>query len=130
LMLTLRPLGDDDISTLLDRAMVSERGLAGEFELDAEAKDFIVRIAGADARRSLTILEAAAGIAAAQAGERGDGLGDDVTDGAESADDEAAEAVSTEGRGGDVVDDESADGEGSPIRITVEAASEASSEAV
>ncbi len=59
LMLTLRPLGDDDISTLLDRAMVSERGLAGEFELAAEAKDFIVRIAGADARRSLTILEAA-----------------------------------------------------------------------
>ncbi|WP_375544624.1 replication-associated recombination protein A [Brevibacterium casei] len=130
LMLTLRPLGDDDISTLLDRAMVSERGLAGEFELAAEAKDFIVRIAGADARRSLTILEAAAGIAAAQAGERGGGAGKAAADDAESADDEAAEAVSTESRGGDVVDDESADGEGSPIRITVEAASEASSEAV
>lgn len=110
LMLTLRPLGDDDIATLVDRAVASERGLAGQFELDDEAKDFIVRIAGADARRSLTILEAAAGIAAAQAG------GAEVT-------------VDDDADGDDSEDAGDADG-ASPIRITLEAASEASSEAV
>lgn len=67
LLLTLRPLDDEAVGRLLDRAIDSERGLAGEFELSPEARDFIVRIAGADARRSLTILEAAAGIATAQA---------------------------------------------------------------
>ncbi|MBM6592126.1 replication-associated recombination protein A [Brevibacterium sp. RIT 803] len=66
LLLTLRPLDDAAIADLLDRAVTSERGLADQFELEPAAKDFIVRIAGADARRSLTILEAAAGIAAAQ----------------------------------------------------------------
>ncbi len=67
LLLTLRPLDDAAIAKLLDRAVSSERGLAGQFELEPAAKEFIVRIAGADARRSLTVLEAAAGIAAAQA---------------------------------------------------------------
>ncbi|WP_181273446.1 replication-associated recombination protein A [Brevibacterium oceani] len=67
LLLTLRPLDDEAIGNLLDHAVESDRGLAGGFELSDEARAFIVRIAGADARRSLTVLEAAAGIAAAQA---------------------------------------------------------------
>lgn len=72
LMLTLRPLDDEAVGKLLDRAVESDRGLAGQFTLTEEARNFIVRIAGADARRSLTVLEAAAGIAAAQSEEVGD----------------------------------------------------------
>ena len=72
LMLTLRPLDDEAVGNLLDRAVESDRGLAGQFTLTEEARNFIVRIAGADARRSLTVLEAAAGIAAAQSEEEGD----------------------------------------------------------
>ena len=72
LMLTLRPLDEEAVGNLLDRAVESDRGLAGQFTLTEEARNFIVRIAGADARRSLTVLEAAAGIAAAQSEEEGD----------------------------------------------------------
>jgi len=72
LMLTLRPLDDEAVGNLLDRAVESDRGLAGQFTLTEEARNFIVRIAGADARRSLTVLEAAAGIAAAQSEEADD----------------------------------------------------------
>src|SRR5699024_5231493 len=67
LMLTLRPLDDAAVGRLLDRAMESERGLAGQFVLADDARDFIVRIAGADARRALPVLEAAAGTAPPQA---------------------------------------------------------------
>ena len=87
LLLTLRPLDDEAVGRLLDRAVESDRGLAGQFELAEEARTFIVRIAGADARRSLTVLEAAAGIAAAQ-GERGNA--------ADSADGAAAPILITE----------------------------------
>ncbi|MGC2941487.1 MULTISPECIES: replication-associated recombination protein A [unclassified Brevibacterium] len=73
LMLTLRPLDDEAVGNLLDRAVESDRGLAGQFTLTEEARNFIVRIAGADARRSLTVLEAAAGIAAAQIEEETEG---------------------------------------------------------
>lgn len=118
LMLTLRPLDDAAIAQLLERAITSERGLAGQFALDPEAKDFIVRISGADARRSLTLLEAAAGIAAAQAAEQGDA-------GAEQSGADADEA-------GDEAPGESEPGESDagPILITEEAVAEASSETV
>ncbi|TSI17894.1 replication-associated recombination protein A [Brevibacterium aurantiacum] len=96
LLLTLRPLDDAAIADLLDRAVTSERGLAGQFELEPAAKDFIVRIAGADARRSLTILEAAAGIAAAQAefagADDGDAADDSPDDAADDATDDAADS--------------------------------------
>ncbi|MCI5825306.1 MAG: replication-associated recombination protein A [Arcanobacterium sp.] len=61
LLLTLHPLSADDISELLTRALVDERGFAGTRELAADAREALVRLAGNDARRSLTILEAAAG---------------------------------------------------------------------
>lgn len=67
LLLTLESLTDDDIAVLLDRALVDERGLNGEFELAADAKDHLLRMAGGDARRALTYLEAAAGGAKARA---------------------------------------------------------------
>ena len=64
LLLTLRPLTDADISLLLDRALTDARGVrsaAGEpFELTAEARQSILRLAGGDARRALTYLEEAA----------------------------------------------------------------------
>jgi putative ATPase len=63
LLLTLRPLGDDDLAGLVDRAMVDPRGLAGSVVLDDEARRALVRLASGDARRALTALEAAAAVA-------------------------------------------------------------------
>ena len=60
LVLQLQSLTDDNIGDLLDRALTDERGLAGEFTITDEAKAHIVRIAGGDARRALTALEASA----------------------------------------------------------------------
>ncbi len=61
LLLTLRPLQDDDIRVLVARALVDERGLAGAVDLTPEAADQVLRLSGGDARKALTILEAAAG---------------------------------------------------------------------
>ncbi|WP_371403168.1 replication-associated recombination protein A [Kribbella sp. NBC_00662] len=66
LLLTLESLTDDDIAVLLDRALADERGLNGEFELAEDARDHLLRMAGGDARRALTYLEAAAGGARAK----------------------------------------------------------------
>lgn len=70
LLLTLHPLEESDIATLLERALVCERGLAGAYTLDEDARDALVRLAGSDARKSLTLLEAAAGAAADAGGSR------------------------------------------------------------
>ncbi|WP_185445231.1 replication-associated recombination protein A [Kribbella qitaiheensis] len=67
LLLTLESLTDDDIAVLLDRALADERGLNGEYELADDARDHLLRMAGGDARRALTYLEAAAGGAKARA---------------------------------------------------------------
>jgi putative ATPase len=64
LMLTLEPLTDDDLREVLRRALTDERGLAGQVGLDPSAEDHLVRLAGGDARRALTYLEAAALVAA------------------------------------------------------------------
>lgn len=64
LLLTLRPLGEDDVRGLIDRALEDERGLEGRWSLAPDAREALVRLAGADARKSLTLLEAAAGAAA------------------------------------------------------------------
>jgi putative ATPase len=61
LLLTLEPLTDDDIRDVVGRAVLDERGLGGAVSLDEDALDHLVRLAGGDARRSLTYLEAAAG---------------------------------------------------------------------
>ena len=62
-LVTLTPLDDDEIADLVDAAVADERGLAGGFSLDEDARAHLVRIAGGDARRALTALEAAAGVA-------------------------------------------------------------------
>src|SRR5699024_3590654 len=76
------PLEDGDITDLLNRAVADERGLAGKVELTPEALDHLVRMASGDARRALTVLEAAAGsvlsgdfAGAAEADERAAGEG-------------------------------------------------------
>ncbi len=63
LVLTLASLTDDDLRELLHRAVTDPRGLDGTIELSAEAEDHLLRVAGGDARRALTSLEAAAGAA-------------------------------------------------------------------
>ena len=62
LLLTLQPLSDDDVREVIRRALAEPepRGLGGTVSLDAEAADHLVRLAGGDARRTLTYLEAAA----------------------------------------------------------------------
>ncbi len=62
-LVTLTPLSDAEVGDVLDAALVDERGLAGELVLAADARDHLVRMAGGDARRALTALEAAAGVA-------------------------------------------------------------------
>ncbi|MDT3398947.1 replication-associated recombination protein A, partial [Streptomyces sp. B1866] len=74
LLLTLEPLTDDDLRGLLRRAVADERGLAGAVALPEEAEDHLLRMAGGDARRALTALEAGAGAALAK-GEREIALG-------------------------------------------------------
>ncbi|WP_245961931.1 replication-associated recombination protein A [Quadrisphaera granulorum] len=63
LLLRLAPLTDDDVRDLLQRAVSDQRGLAGQVALDDDALAHLVRLAGGDARRALTALEAAAGLA-------------------------------------------------------------------
>ncbi|MCX5202551.1 replication-associated recombination protein A [Streptomyces sp. NBC_00237] len=63
LLLTLESLTDEDLRGLLHRALTEERGLGGAVTLPKDAEDHILRIAGGDARRALTALEAAAGAA-------------------------------------------------------------------
>jgi putative ATPase len=69
LLLTLEPLGDDDVGAVVDAALADERGLRGTVTLDADARAHLVRLAGGDARRALTYLEAAAGAALATGSE-------------------------------------------------------------
>lgn len=72
LLLTLQPLTDDDLGTLVDRALTDARGLAGAVALDPEARRALIQLASGDARRALTALEAAAGVALSEAAERPD----------------------------------------------------------
>ncbi|MFD8569752.1 replication-associated recombination protein A [Streptomyces sp. NPDC057694] len=69
LLLTLEPLTDDDLRGLLARALTDERGLGGAVTLAEDAEEHLLRVAGGDARRALTALEAAAGAALAKSEE-------------------------------------------------------------
>lgn len=84
LLLRLESLTDDDVRRVVDLALTDERGFGGRFTVEPEALDHLVRLAGGDARRSLTYLEASAGAAQAR--------GSDVVDlaMAETAVDQAA----------------------------------------
>jgi putative ATPase len=64
LLLTLRALGDDDISRVIDRALEDVRGFKGHIGVDDEAREALIRRSGGDARRALTALEASTAVAA------------------------------------------------------------------
>ena len=61
LLLTLQPLSDDDVREVICRALAEPepRGLGGTITIDDEAAEHLIRLAGGDARRTLTYLEAA-----------------------------------------------------------------------
>lgn len=59
----LRNLSDEDIARLIDNALVDERGLNGLYQLDDDACDALVMLAGGDGRAALTSLELAAQMA-------------------------------------------------------------------
>jgi putative ATPase len=65
LLLRLEPLSDEDVALLIRRALDAPHGLAGLFTIEEEALDALVRFSSGDARRALTSVEAAAGIARA-----------------------------------------------------------------
>lgn len=60
LLLTLETISDEDIKVLVNRALTERRGLRGEFALEPECLEQLVLLAQGDARRALTVLEAAA----------------------------------------------------------------------
>jgi putative ATPase len=60
LLLTLEPIGDDDMRAVIERAVADERGLGGAVTLGDGVTDLLIRLAGGDARRALSYLEAAA----------------------------------------------------------------------
>ncbi|WP_256795100.1 replication-associated recombination protein A [Terrabacter sp. Ter38] len=62
-LVTLESLSDGEIAELLAAALADERGFGGAHTMAVDATDHLVRIAGGDARRALTSLEAAAGVA-------------------------------------------------------------------
>ncbi|OZB85133.1 MAG: recombinase RarA [Microbacterium sp. 14-71-5] len=86
LLLTLKPLTDEDIGILIDRAVADPRGLNGRAALDDSARAALIRLASGDARRALTGLEAAAAVAASP-----DRLTEDETP--TVTDDDVAQAV-------------------------------------
>jgi putative ATPase len=63
MLVTLEPLSDEEVADVLTSAVTDERGLAGAYDLHDDAREHLVRLAGGDARRALTFLEAAAGVA-------------------------------------------------------------------
>ncbi len=63
MLISLVPLSDEEVADVVRAATADERGLAGGYTLADDAVAHLVRIAGGDARRALTALEAAAGVA-------------------------------------------------------------------
>ncbi len=90
LLVPLRPLSDEDVRAVVTRAIEDPRGLAGLLDVTDEAVDQIVRVAGGDVRRALTVLEAAT---------PSEGESNDVT--AESVEGAVAHALPRYDRDGD-----------------------------
>lgn len=63
LLLTLTPLDDTDVIAVLNRAIDAPQGLANSISADQDILAQIALLAGGDARRALTVLEAAATVA-------------------------------------------------------------------
>ncbi|MFD3444858.1 replication-associated recombination protein A [Microbacteriaceae bacterium 4G12] len=104
LLLTLQPLSDEDLGTLIDRAVTDPRGLADRYELASDARDMLIRLASGDARRALTALEAAA-VTAGSAGAGGAGPAED------DEDEDPGALAAFYGGGEDEDEDEDGDGD-------------------
>lgn len=63
LLVTLSELDEQEISSVISRAISDPRGLNDEVSISGEALEMLIRLAGGDARRALTVLEAASGVA-------------------------------------------------------------------
>lgn len=68
----LKPLSDTSLNTIIDRALTSPHGLNGKITLNDDARDQIIRFAGGDARKALTVLESAAGAVDQRVGTKAD----------------------------------------------------------
>lgn len=66
LIVTLHSLDDDQIAAVLQRALSAPQGLNNRITLSPQAQQMIVALAGGDARRALTVLEATAAVAESQ----------------------------------------------------------------
>ncbi len=62
-VVALRPLRSEDVRAVVREALTQARGLDDTFDLAEDALAHLVRLASGDARRALTTLEAAAGVA-------------------------------------------------------------------
>lgn len=60
LLLVLRSLGSEDIARTVRRALESSDGLDSSVQIEDDALEVLVRVAGGDARKALTLLEASA----------------------------------------------------------------------
>lgn len=60
LLLTLQLLSEDELLLILNSAVIDPRGLNGKFDISGELAKKIAQLSSGDARRALTILEAAA----------------------------------------------------------------------
>ena len=66
LLIELQSLSEEEILQVLDRALSAEQGLASKFSISDEVLTEIARMSGGDARKALTILEAAASASSAE----------------------------------------------------------------
>jgi putative ATPase len=91
-VITLRPLNDDDIKTIVSRALIDEeRGLGREhLTISVEALDFLANMANGDARFALNTLEIASS-----------GVADDLVITVELVQDAAQRRAATYDKGGD-----------------------------
>lgn len=65
----LHRLSDDALSSILDHALESSRGLKGDYSLDEDARKALLLLAGGDARSCLNTLSLASDLARAQKAE-------------------------------------------------------------
>jgi putative ATPase len=72
----LEPLTDEDVGTVVRRALADERGYGGRATLGDVAFEHLVSVAGGDARAALNVLESAIAIHETADQPAGDGAGD------------------------------------------------------
>jgi putative ATPase len=80
----LEALSDEDIGSIVDRALAADHGFAGRVSLARDAREHLISISAGDARAALNILESAVSMAGAET-PGGEGLVSPSLDDIESA---------------------------------------------